>query len=318
MKISRVEDDYPPIKKGIISSFWHTTIIFCIVFFYLDFLQFSEDDVKKAMKKIRNKCQYKQDAQGIIFVVGMLFVDKFGKHSGTDVDADNIYKTFRNDLNFAVYRVEDCSCGDLACLVKAAAEFDRYPLNYDFIAFYYVGHGGIDKSGREFVLPLQLTDDDTKNVLFIKDNIISPLTCDSATLRDRYLEFYNEKRKCLFFFDCCLKYQPDLAVHSTEKVFNLKCPQDCLVAYATSINHTSDGNKTHGGLWTRHLCQHLKKVEPLSTILDHTIDDVKRAQATSTKKDKATYQLPHYETNAGLIYLKGIIVYMYMYQLAMH
>ena len=283
-------------------------IIISVLLLHLDYHQFSEDDVEKAKDKIHSKCQYKADAQGIIFVVGMLFVDQSGNHSGTDVDADNIYKTFRNDLNFAVYRDEDPSCSDLACLVKAAAEFDRYPLNYDFIGFYYAGHGGIDKSGREFVLPLQQRGSDTKNILYIKDNIICPFTCESATLsRDRcFLQSYNENRKCFFFFDCCLKYEPDLAVYCTEKVFNLKCPQDCLVAYATSINHTSDGNKTHGGLWTHHLCQHLKKAEPLSTILDHTIDDVKRAQATSTEKDKVTYQLPHYETNAGLIYLKGI------------
>ena len=238
----------------------------------------------------------------------MLFVDKSGNRSGTDVDADNIYRTFRDNLNFATFFSEDLPCAELACLVKTAAEFDRYPLNYDFIAFYYAGHGGIDSSGREFVLPLQLTGGDTKNVLYIRDNIISPFTCESAVLiRDRYfLQSYNKNRKCLFFFDCCLIFQPDLAVHGIEKVFNLTCPQDCLVAYATSISHMSGGSKTYGGLWTHHLCQRLQNAEPLSTILDRTIDDVKDAQATNIEKDKVTYQLPHYETNAGLIYLKGI------------
>ena len=169
-------------SKKVLSVAFGTLLSYSVLLFHLDCLQFSDDDVKKAMEKIRSKCQYKRDAQGIIFVVGMLFVDKSGNQSGTDVDADNIYKTFCNDLNFAVYRDEDPSCGDLACLVKAAAGFDRYPLNYDFIAFYYAGLGGIDRSGHEFVLPLQLTDGDTKNVLYIKDNIISPFTCESATL----------------------------------------------------------------------------------------------------------------------------------------
>ena len=78
--------------------------------------------LRKQRIKYTANVQYKADAQGIIFVVGMMFVDKSGNHSGTDVDADNIYNTFRNDLNFAVYRDEDPY---LACLVKAAAEFDR-------------------------------------------------------------------------------------------------------------------------------------------------------------------------------------------------
>ena len=232
----------------------------------------------------------------------MLFVGESGNRGGTDVDADNINKTFRDNLNFATFLAENPLCAELACLVKAAAEFDRYPLGYNFIAFYYAGHGGIDSSGREFVLPFQLKGGDTKNVLYIRDHIISTFTCKPAVrIRDRI-----KNRKCLFFFDCCLIFQPDIAVHGTEKVFNLGCPQDCLVAYATSTNHVSGGSKTYGGLWTRHLCQRLKNVEPLSTILDCTIDDVKDAQAISTEKDKVTYQLPHYETNAGSIYLKGI------------
>ena len=149
--------------------------------FHLDCFQVSDDDVRKAKEKIRSKCQYNPVAQGIIFVVDMLFVDKSGNRSGTDVDADNIYKTFRDYLNFATFFSEDLTCAELACLVKAAAEY-RYPLNYDFIAFYYAGRGGIDTSGGEFVLPLQLTSGDTKHVLYIRDNIICPFTCESAVL----------------------------------------------------------------------------------------------------------------------------------------
>ena len=240
----------------------------------------------------------------------MLFVDQFGQRGGTDVDADNICKTFHDDLNFAAFVAVDLSYAGLTCLVKAAAEFDRYPLNYDFIAFYFAGHGGVDRSGCEFVLPLQLTRGAIKNVLYIKDNIISPFTSEYAIrIRDQYFfQSHKKNRTCLFFFDCCLIYQPDLGIQGTVKHFSLKCPQDCLVAYATSINHESDGNETYGGLWTRHLCQRLKNIEPLSTILDRTIEDVKNDMKAQTKpeKDKVTYQLPHYETNAGLIYLIGI------------
>ena len=100
-----------------------------------------------------------------------------------------------------------------------------------------------------------------------------------------------------------MNYSPDLDVHGTEKVFNLESPQHCLVAYATSINEKAGGNATYGGLWTHHLCQRLKTRDLLSAILDRTVEDVKDDQA---EKDKVTYQLPHYTTNAGEVYLKGI------------
>ena len=170
-----------------------------------------------------------------------MFVGESGRPGGTDEDANKVYKTFRNELNFAAYRCENFSCTNLVYLIEAAAKFGNYPLGYKFIAFYYAGHGGIDKSGREFVIPSQQTRGGTKSVLYIKGDIISPLTCESAAkIRDkRFFKKHKKNRKSLFFFDCCLNYKPDLNVHGTEKVFNLKYPQDCLVAYATSIYHTS-------------------------------------------------------------------------------
>ena len=260
-------------------------------------------DVMEAKEKIHRKCQYKPNAQGIIFVVDMLFVGKSGNPGGTDIDAANVSTTFSKELNFAVYSGEDLDCAELACLVQAAAEFDKYPLNYDFIAFYYTGHGGIDASSREFVLPLQLEGDDGLNVLYIEDDILSPFRSNS-------LGFCSHKdRKCLFFFDCCLDNKPALSIHGTplqNKDFNLKNPPACLVAYATSVNHESKGNEINGGLWTCHLCQNLRSTDPLSTILERTIDDVVKAQEKNTKKDQVTYQRPHYVSDVGLVYLKGI------------
>ena len=262
--------------------------------FYSDCVQFSDDALTEAKRKLREKYRDKPEAQGIIFVVAAS-----GNPGGTDVDVDNICKLFRDELNFATYRIENPSCPELACLIKAAAEV-RYPLNYKFIAFYYAGHGGIDESCHEFVLP----DGDIKNKLYIKDDIISPLA--AFTRYPRSKSHLYKDRKCLFFFDCCLNYSPGLDVHGTEKVFNLESPQDCLVAYATSINHKAGGNMTYGGLWTRHLCQRLKTRDLLSAILDRTVEDVRNDQVTSIEKDNITYQLPHYVTNAGEVYLKGI------------
>ena len=52
-------------------------------------------DVMEAKEKIHRKCQYKPNAQGIIFVVDMLFVGKSGNPGGTDIDAANVSTTFR-------------------------------------------------------------------------------------------------------------------------------------------------------------------------------------------------------------------------------
>ena len=266
--------------------------------------EFSEKDVMVAKKKIRSKCQQHPDAQGIIFVVDMLFVGKSGNPGGTDVDAANIRKTF-SDLNFAVYPGEDLDRTQLACLVQAAAEY-KYPLNYHFIAFYYAGHGGIDNYGREFVLPLQHRGDDGLNVLYIEDDILSPFRSVSQGVRSKL------KKECkyFFFFDCCLDKTPARSIHGAplkEKDFRLKSvPASCLVAFATSINHQSGGDKTYGGLWTRHLCKNLNSIEPLVMILEHTRDDVVNAQKESIEIDQVTYQRPHYRSDVGIVYFKGI------------
>ena len=266
--------------------------------------EFSEKDVMVAKEKIRSKCQQHPDAQGIIFVVDMLFVGKSGNPGGTDVDAANIRKTF-SDLNFAVYPGEDLDRTQLACLVQAAAEC-KYPLNYRFIAFYYAGHGGIDNYGREFVLPLQHRGDDGLNVLYIEDDILSPFRSVSQGVRSKS----KKERKYFFFFDCCLDNTPARSIHGAplkEKDFSLKSvPASCLVAFATSINHQSGGDKTYGGLWTRHLCKNLNSTEPLVMILEHTRDDVVNAQKESIEIDQVTYQRPHYRSDVGIVYFKGI------------
>ena len=274
-------------------------------YFQLARPEFSEEAVMVAKAQIRSKCQQHPDAQGIIFVVDMLFVGKSGNQSGTHVDAAIICKTF-SKLNFAVYAGEDLVRAQLACLVQAAAEFDKYPMNYDFIAFYYAGHGGIDDVGREFVLPLQYRGDDSLNVLYIEDDILSPFRSGSQGVRSKL----KKERQFFFFFDCCLDNTPGRSIHGTalkKKDFSLKSiPASCLVAFATSINHRSGGDKTYGGLWTRHLCKHLNSTEPLAMILDRTRDDVVNAQKESIEKDQVTYQRPHYKSDVGIVYFKGI------------
>ena len=50
----------------------------------------------------------------------------------------------------------------------------------------------------------------------------------------------------------------------------------------------------------------MRSADPLSTILERTIDDILKAQEKNTKMDQVTYQRPHYVSDVGLVYLKGI------------
>ena len=94
--------------------------------------------------------------------------------------------------------------------------------------------------------------------LFIEQSILS--------------SFKNSRKCCLFFFDCCL-FGNENSEKSTEasKMFKLTDPVKCLVAYATATGYKSQGDKFHGGLWTRTLCAKLKEPLPLSAILDELI-----------------------------------------------
>ena len=217
------------------------------------------------------------NAQGIIFVIGL-----FGR-AGTDVDIERMSSIFHDDLNFAVYREKVLTCADLACLVKAAAEYDEYPKSYRFIAFYYAGHGGID-SVSEYLLPMHLRRGD---VLYIDDHILSPFTFGNRG-----------DRKVLCFIDCCVSTTGD-----QKKEFNLMAPRNGLVAYVTSKLR---GDKIYGGLWTRYLCNHLTRAESLSTILDDASDEFMK----HIGEDEYMVHKPHYDTSIiGEIYLKGKTIY---------
>ena len=239
------------------------------------------------------------NAQGIIFVIGL-----FGR-AGTDVDIERMSSIFHDDLTFAVYREKVLTSADLACLVKAAAEYDEYPKSYRFIAFYYAGYGGIDESDREYLLPMYSRGGDDTDILYIDDHILFPFTIGNRG-----------DRKVLCFIDCCLSTRGD-----QKKEFNLRAPRNGLVACVTSKLR---GDKIYGGLWTRYLCKHLTRAESLSTILDDAREDFVK----HIGEDEYIVHKPHYETTIiGEIYLKGktlyhvsgpvhgvfVIIYIYMY-----
>ena len=259
--------------------------------------EFSEQEFEEAKKKINKCCEYKPDAQGIIFDVAILMTDLSHHPGGNQTDEFNIMNTFHRELNFTVCPLEDPTPSRLACLLQAAAEFNMYPQCYKFIAFYYSGHGGIDDFGRKYILP-EKDDSSHAHVLYIEEDILYHFQFRSN----------NKDRKCLFFFDCCLGYKKGVPVCGTAPLssgLNIPCPPKSLVAYATSINHLSQGNDRNGGLWTECLCKHLRNKSTLSKILEDTHHAVEKQ---SKKHDGSTYQSPIHicDPDVGEVCLKGI------------
>ena len=226
-------------------------------------------------QKLRNRYKRNRKAQGIVFVIGI-----YGP-AGTDVDVKNISSTFE-DLNFAVMDQTDLTCAEIACLAMAAAS-EKF-VDYKYIAFYFAGHGGIDEYKRSFILPMKT---DGKERLFIEENVLS--------------YFKDVNKGCLFFFDCCLSSSSSESTQDSQpspiKGFKLRAPIKCLVAYATSTDHKSQGTKDGGGVWTRNLCERLKEELSISDILDQTHDAVYEKLEGE--------QPPHYESCLGAVYLKG-------------
>ena len=249
-----------------------------------DLLPSFPDLVQKKKEEI--KACYQEDvfknAQGIIFVVGVDGPD------GVELDVKNVESTFKQ-LNFAVHVVRNPTAMELACLLEAAGNID-YPDKYEYVAFYFAGHGGINKDDKSFVVGLQRGN---KKVLGIKEYIIEPL----EPLHTKHIS-------CLFFFDCC-----QLKTYAGVEFFSgiREMPEYAgeVVAYATNVGQYSSGDKIYGGIWTHHLCKNLRKLvgETLQNVLARTYVDV-------TKTEKS-FQEPYTHFGAGPIILnKGrLLVY---------
>ena len=247
----------------------------------------SEKDVEVMKEKINNRLKInKKSAQGIIFIIPAY---------SPDDDDPNVIKTisstFENDLKFDVFSENVPTCASMACLVKAAAQV-KYPPTYKYIAFYFVGYGGVDEHDHPFMQP-----QGGAEKLYIENNILSHF----STKKNR--------PRCLIFFDCILRgisYEPSLdTVDSPEstgndpvihkQVFKLKAPAKCLVAYAATTRYNLQGEKINIGLWTKHLCENLKFKCSLSNVLDQTYDTIVKEYS----------QPPHSHSDLGSVYLKG-------------
>ena len=196
-------------------------------------------------------------AEGIIFIVGIFGAD------GTANDVENVSSTFK-ELNFAIYIERDPTSGLIAGLMKAAAVCD-YPARYKYIAFYFAGHGGRDKSGKLFVKGLQL-DKSNPEILHIEEYITEPLKGLRRFTR-------------LFFFDCCQTTgngTPFRDDGDDRKIQNPKPLPGMLLAYSTSEGQKSFGDITNGGIWTYYLCKNLRENLTIREVLQKTLSSVFR------------------------------------------
>ena len=122
------------------------------------------------METQRIKNRYREvdadNINGFAFVIGI-----YGP-AGTKADVDLVSSTFE-DLKFAVDRRVDQTCEELACLIEAASAPEmKYPLSCKCMAFYFAGHGGIDESGKPFILPMQKGKDVVER-FYIEEDILT-------------------------------------------------------------------------------------------------------------------------------------------------
>ena len=228
---------------------------------------------KKRIENCVNQPEYSR-AQGIMIAVGM-----FGA-PGTVKDIQNVQSTFEW-LDFAFLSVQDPTSEELACLIKAAAEYN-YPLRYKYIAFYFASHGGEDESGL-FVKTLEM--DKSKPILHIEPYIIEPLK--------------EVKLTRLFFFDCCQTPGEGSAYRGDGPITRKPKPRSGqVIAYATSKGQMSVGDKDAGGLWTYHLCKNLRNQDLIVTVLAKTNDNV-----YAERKD---FQQPTTISNVGVLAIKKV------------
>ena len=188
--------------------------------------------------------------------------------------------TFREDLNFYFYPQSNLKCRDFSCLIKSMARAKYFGIRCKTVVFYYAGHGGINENGESFI---KLPDGE----FYIDRDIVCHFSGDHV----------NKKKRFLFFFDSCLSGnpQPDIRIQIPY------VPVGSLLAHATSIGDKSFGNTSSGGIWTRLLCENLKKQLSVSDILDDT--------HTAVMVELKDAQKPMYISRTGTVFLKGIDVH---------
>ena len=207
--------------------------------------------------------------QGVVIFVGV------SDCGGTDVDANNIRITFKEELSFCFFPLTNPKRNELSCLIKAVAR-SELTRKCKTVVFYYAGHGGINERNEPFI---KLSDGKFR----IREDILRHFSGDLV----------DKSRRYLFFFDSCLSGR------NLKSSFDLSIPdvpQGCLLAHATSFGSVSQGFLQSGGVWTRHLCEHLKQRISVSDALDHAYTSVSKS---------SNAQSPTYISKTGAVFLKG-------------
>ena len=258
----------------------------CTMIYVYEFsLIILESTVKEFSARIHECVKHynNKKPQGIMFIVGM-----FGA-PGTDVDVKKVQTTFEHpDISFAILPIQSPTSAQLSAMIAAASKYG-YPYHYKFVAFYFSGHGGTDKDGKNpFVQTL------SEGRVFIEPSIVEPLK--------------SIEKIRLFFFDCCLS-QPlttggarSVDTARSDDTSNIKkCNRRKgeVVAYAVSKGQKAYGDQKEGGYWTQRLCYNIMVPDPIVTVLAKTNDDMKELGRQRQQKDLPDPQIPLTIANVG-------------------
>ena len=257
-----------------------------------------------------------EDDVGFAIVVGMTAA------GGAELDTTNMERAFskhKNGLGFAVLKEIDLSRVKLRALIKSAAKFpykSKVP-SLKVICFYFAGHGGGDiNTNQPFI---EASD---KNTLQVQEIVkqFYPIHTPNMPV----------DIKRLFFFDMCLGTNDDsgvtmrasgISTRNLPAIDAVPAQGNCLVAFATSFNYTSGGDKREGGFWTRFLHQNITRNQDIFEMLADTWEETveftnKLARELGTPEIQGPTQtacMGHFNLKGKLPKLLVLLIHLFMY-----
>ena len=188
---------------------------------------------------------------------GIAFIEEMSSATGSNKDGSKMEKAFEK-LNFAVFRMTNLPANNMKALTQAIAEV-KFPIVYKYIAFYFAGHGGINKNGDSFIQAVQQGNESDR--VYISKDIIN------------VIQRGQKAKRLLFFFDCCMSLAHN---DGKDPPPNINVTgSNTLVARASSFGEKSFGTK-NGGFWTNSLGEHIGDDNLLIAILDVVNSEVRK------------------------------------------
>ena len=191
---------------------------------------------------------------------GIVFIEEMSSAAGANKDGRKMEIVFEK-LNFAVFRMTNLPANRMKALTRAiaAVAFPKLKKFYKYIAFYFAGHGGINRSnGGSFIQAVKQGNESDR--VYVSSEIIN------------VIQLGQKEKRLLFFFDCCMSVAPEDGRDPPD--INVT-GSNILVARASSFGEKSFGVKDGGGFWTSTLCKYLGQDELLIKILDDTNIEVR-------------------------------------------